>query len=333
MEHAHRVYDGDFASAGEAVRSEKLPVSRQLLDYYVNKLREEGGRVSQRAKAQGEIVEARADAMAAVAAEDSSGALVPGMGEGAGLDETLALEDQVQDASQVKVKVIERTLYTVREEGTGQPLLGTKQLQVVADDARKMERQHLTHQFDIERDTCARDRAVLERMLHVLTQKTTELTGKAKSLSEENKKLAPLKRRVKAAEKKLKGQKLLSDKWKEEKAARVALEKKNEELKAAAIKEREKEEKAAKKTANEAKEAFDRENRLKKQAQEQVRALKAANSGLAFANTAGLTPNGDDGMIQCQRLEIARLRQCAESRKVSGSVRSAAKSQPKHGTA
>ena len=73
MEHAQRVYDGDFASAGEAVRSEKLPVSRQLLDYYVNKLREEGGRVSQRAKAQGEIVEARADAMAAVAAEDSDG--------------------------------------------------------------------------------------------------------------------------------------------------------------------------------------------------------------------------------------------------------------------
>lgn len=87
----------------------------------------------------------------------------------------------------------------------------------------------------------------------------------------------------------------------------------DEELKVAAIKVREKEEKAA----NEAKGAFDRENRLKKQAQEQVRALKAANSGLAFADIAGLTPNGDDDMIQCQRLEIARLRQCAESHKVA----------------
>ena len=117
----------------------------------------------------------------------------------------------------------------------------------------KMERQHLTRQFDIERDICARERAVLERMLHVLTQKTTELTRKAESLLEENKELAPLQRRVKAVEKKLKCQTALSDKWKGQKKARAALEMKNEELNTAAIKDKDQREKAAKKAADEAK--------------------------------------------------------------------------------
>ena len=43
-------------------------------------------------------------------------------------------------------------------------------------DARKMERQHLTRQFDIEREACAREIAVLERMRDVLTQTNAKLS-------------------------------------------------------------------------------------------------------------------------------------------------------------
>ena len=125
-------------------------------------MRKEGGRIPQRAQAQGEIDEARADlfadAVEGLAAEESGGALAP---EG----------NAPGDAKHLKV--IERTLYTVREEGTGKPLLGTKQLQFLADEARQKERQHLTRLFGREGTVFAAERAALEGQVRILTRAVT----------------------------------------------------------------------------------------------------------------------------------------------------------------
>ena len=95
MEYAQRVHDGEFDTAWEAVNKENLPVDRQRIEYYLDKLRKESGQISQRAQAQAEIGEVRANAMnlAAAAEGDTSQSLE----EGAGLeDETASMAPACQ---------------------------------------------------------------------------------------------------------------------------------------------------------------------------------------------------------------------------------------------
>ena len=60
-------------------------------------------------------------------------------------------------------------MYTLREEGTGTPLIGTKQLQEAADKAREREKLRLTRAFNVERTAFAAEKAALEGQVRILT--------------------------------------------------------------------------------------------------------------------------------------------------------------------